>query len=100
MVLPDTPPATCNSKTNRDLVTAHKISLLVLIKEFCVVRHKTQHKRERPNSKPDESIWEHTNQQNRDFCSTMLKLIQVFCMNKMNNVSKEIDIYKCYFLHT
>lgn len=85
MVPPDIPSTTCNSKANRDLVTAHKISLLVLIKEFCLVRHKAQHKRERPNSKPDESIWEHTNQQNRDFCSTMLKLIQVFRMSKLNN---------------
>lgn len=75
MVPPDIQSSNYNSKGNRDLVTAHKISLLVLIKEFCVVRQKAQHKR--PNSKPDESIWEHTNQQNRDFASTMLKLIQV-----------------------
>lgn len=75
MVPPDIQSSNYNSKANRDLITAHKISLLVLIKEFCVVRHKAQHKR--PNSKPDESIWEHTNQQNRDFASTMLKLIQV-----------------------
>lgn len=71
MVPPDIQASNHNSKTNRDLVTAHKISLLVLIKEFCVVRHKAQHK------KPEENVWEHTNQQNRDFASTMLKLIQV-----------------------
>lgn len=75
MVPPDIPPASCNSKTSRDYVTAHKISLLVLIKEFCVVRHRSLHKR--PNAKLDENSWEHTNQQNRDFASTMLKLIQV-----------------------
>lgn len=75
MVPPDVPSTNCNSKSNRDYVTAHKISLLVLIKEFCVVRHRSLHKR--PNSKSDENTWEHTNQQNRDFASTMLKLIQV-----------------------
>lgn len=79
MVPPDIQSSNYNSKANRDLVTAHKISLLVLIKEFCVVRHKAQHKR--PNSKPDENIWEHTNQQNRDFASTMLKLIQVLILS-------------------
>lgn len=78
MVPPDIQASSCNSKSNRDLVTAHKISLLVLIKEFCVVRHKAQHKRERLILKPDDCIWEHTNQQNRDFACTMLKLIQVY----------------------
>lgn len=74
MVPPDIPPSSCNSKASRDYVTAHKISLLVLVKEFCAVRHRILHKR--LNSRPDECFWEHTNQQNRDFASTMLKLIQ------------------------
>lgn len=77
MVPPDVPPSTCNSKSNRDYVTAHKISLLVLIKEFCVVRHRSLYKRVSMKSEEKSIRWEHTNQQNRDFASTMLKLIQV-----------------------
>ncbi|XP_055939873.1 anaphase-promoting complex subunit 5-like [Argiope bruennichi] len=74
MVPPDPPPASSNSKLARDYVTPHKISLLVLIKEFCSVRQHSLQKR--PLQKIEEISWEHTVKQNRDFHSTMLKLIQ------------------------
>ncbi|GBM09638.1 Anaphase-promoting complex subunit 5 [Araneus ventricosus] len=74
MVPPDPPPASSNSKLARDYVTPHKISLLVLIKEFCSVRQHSLQKR--PLQKIEDITWEHTIKQNRDFHSTMLKLIQ------------------------
>ncbi|GFS47616.1 anaphase-promoting complex subunit 5 [Nephila pilipes] len=74
MVPPDQPPPSSNLKSTRDYVTPHKISLLVLIKEFCTVRQHSLQKR--PLQKVEEISWEHTVKQNRDFHTTMLKLIQ------------------------
>lgn len=75
MVPPDPQPTTTNLKSSRNYVTAHKISLLVLIKEYCSV--KQHYLLKRPVHDTDEVSWEHTTLQNRDFASTILKLIQV-----------------------
>ncbi|GFT84835.1 anaphase-promoting complex subunit 5 [Trichonephila clavipes] len=69
MVLPDQPSSSSASKSVRDYVTPHKISLLVLVKEFCNVR---QHSL----TSTEEITWEHNVKNNRDFVCTLLKLIQ------------------------
>ncbi|KFM66641.1 Anaphase-promoting complex subunit 5, partial [Stegodyphus mimosarum] len=74
MVPPDLTPPASSSKSSRDYVTAHKISLLALIKEFCYVRQRTLLKP--VDAKIDDSAWDHSFRQDRDFASTMLKLIQ------------------------
>ncbi|GFQ73187.1 anaphase-promoting complex subunit 5 [Trichonephila clavata] len=74
MVLPDQPSSSSSSKSARDYVTPHKISLLVLVKEFCSVRQHSQTKRSL--QKAEEISWEHNVKQNRDFHCTLLKLIQ------------------------
>ncbi|KAG8201693.1 hypothetical protein JTE90_012757 [Oedothorax gibbosus] len=74
MVPPDPQPTVTNFVFLQNYVTAHKISLLVLIKEFCSVRQ--QNLENRIIKATDEVSWKHTNQQNRDFGSTIIKLIQ------------------------
>ncbi|GIX68288.1 anaphase-promoting complex subunit 5 [Caerostris extrusa] len=74
MVPPDPPAISTHVKSAGDYVTPHKISVLVLLKEFCTVRQCSLQKR--PLQKVEEISWEHTIKQNRDFYSTMLKLIQ------------------------
>ncbi|XP_054724670.1 anaphase-promoting complex subunit 5-like [Uloborus diversus] len=95
MVPPDLPSSNSSAKSSRDYVTPHKISLLVLIKEFCVVRHRSLHKRAIPR---DENLWEHTNLHNRHFASTMLKLIQNPDMDlkQLNNILHPILHPKTY----
>lgn len=84
---PDSPPtATVQRKMFRDHITAHKIALLTLIKEFCNVKSKSRCVK--PFQQPDENMWVHTNQQNREFAITMLKLIQNPDMDlkRLNNI--------------
>lgn len=74
MVLPDPPSGSSHSKSARDYVTPHKLSLLVLIREFCAVREDSLTKQ--AQQKIEEIAWDHTVKQNRDFHTTLLKLIQ------------------------
>lgn len=62
-------------KPARDHVSAHRIALLALIKEFCIVKNKN---RSVGDQKPEDNsdYWEQTNQQKRDFAISVLKYIQ------------------------
>ncbi|XP_023229697.1 anaphase-promoting complex subunit 5-like isoform X1 [Centruroides sculpturatus] len=61
-------------KASRDHITAHKIALLVLIKEFSTVKNKNR--TQKAYLSVEENVWIQTNQQHRDFAITTLKLIQ------------------------
>lgn len=53
----------------KDIITAHKLALLVLVSEYCRVKM-------RRHVEPNEESWSHTSQQCRDFAILSLKLLQ------------------------
>lgn len=53
----------------KDVITAHKLALLVLVSEYCRVKM-------RRHVEPSEEPWSHTSQQCRDFAVLSLKLLQ------------------------
>lgn len=53
----------------KEVITAHKLAMLVLVSEYCRVKM-------RRHVKPNEEPWSHTNQQCRDFAVLSLKLLQ------------------------
>uniref|UniRef100_A0A224YTI0 Anaphase-promoting complex subunit 5 n=1 Tax=Rhipicephalus zambeziensis TaxID=60191 RepID=A0A224YTI0_9ACAR len=53
----------------KDVITAHKLAMLVLVSEYCRVKM-------RRHVEPNEEPWSHTNQQCRDFAVLSLKLLQ------------------------
>lgn len=69
-----------SKKPARDHVSAHRIALLALIKEFCMVKNKNRTKSEqkdKENPKTEEKeCWVQTNRQKRDFAISVLKYIQ------------------------
>ncbi|XP_076316414.1 anaphase promoting complex subunit 5 ida isoform X1 [Tachypleus tridentatus] len=65
---------TSQRKSGKDHVTPHKLALLVLIREFCVVKNKAR--MINPLLGQTDDVWEHTNLQQRDFAIITLKLLQ------------------------
>ncbi|XP_050051381.1 anaphase-promoting complex subunit 5 [Dermacentor andersoni] len=57
------------SSPPKDTITAHKLSLLVLVSEYCRVKM-------RRHVEPHEEPWTHTSQHCRDFAILSLKLLQ------------------------
>ena len=65
------------SKNLKEQVTPHKMALLVLIREYCIVRGKMKGRPFVVNQEPEMEALNLSEKEMRDFMTTMLKLLQV-----------------------
>ena len=65
------------SKNLKEQVTPHKMALLVLIKEYCIVRGKMKGRNFVLNQEPEVEAMNLSEREMRNFMTTVLKLLQV-----------------------